>query len=260
MRKVTIKKQYYGDNFIEYVNYNKPYYTGYCRAPKQTTYLDGSPIEKTATEKLIQFKTIEEALEYCEMIQETQRIITMRRTKKKITEIIMANISLKSYFLTFTFDKDITNIYEANRYWTKFMMRLKYNYGVEFAYICIPERQPKSKRIHYHVILFNGFNMKQEDLKKIWGGGFIKIKKIRDITQPKRLANYFMNYMTKDEQNEEITGKKYFTSRKIKRKKSVYVDDYESIEEFFKELDTANDDSKKEWYTLSSHKTLIKLI
>lgn len=257
MKKYVIKKDYYGENYVEVTTYNQPVYVGYHKPPEQTTYLDGSP--KPNEGKMLKFDTIEQALEYMQINELTKKYKSLKRAKKKITEIIMANISSSSYFHTYTFDKNITDVYQANKVWSQFIRRLKNVYNVNFAYICIPERQPISKRIHYHVIIFNGFNMKQSELRKIWNNGFIKIKKIRDISNPKKLANYFVNYMTKEEQNDEITGKKYFTSTNIKRKTSVFVEDYETIEQFFEDIDGATEDSKREWYTKYGHKTLIKL-
>lgn len=258
IEKYSIKKNYYGDNYIEYVRYKQPVYVGYYKPPKPTTYLDGTPMEEEQ-QGLHQFQTIEQALEYIEELRKEKLKRSLRRTKKKIADIILSNLTDKSYFHTYTFGKDVIDIKQANEYWNKFMKRLKYNYQTEFVYIAIPERQPISKRIHYHCIIFNGFNMNKQTLSDIWGGGFVKIKKIRDISQPLKLVNYFMNYLTKEEQNIDITGKKYFTSRNIKNKKSVYVRDYDNINEFFKDLDTANDESIKERDTRSTHKTLIKL-
>jgi hypothetical protein len=100
----------------------------------------------------------------------------------------------------------------ANKFFNKFIMRMKYRYG-DFTYLSIIEFQQRGA-VHYH-FLCNLPYIKTSEVEKIWGHGFIKINKIKNVTN---LGAYVCKYLQKDIEDERLFNKKkYFCSENIKR-------------------------------------------
>jgi len=125
-----------------------------------------------------------------------------------------------------------------------FVKRLKYHYKSDLKYLVVWEHQPISKRVHYHVIVFNGHYVKSTWLNEIWGNGFIKLKRINN-PDASRIANYFMKYLSKE--TLAMRGKTYFTSKNLNLPYKERLCQTEDIEAFFKEKDnpTANEIVKR---------------
>lgn len=138
-------------------------------------------------------------------------------------------IAYNPKFLTLTFGENISNVEEANLLHTKFIKKFNYKIfqkkKIELKYVSVIEFQ-KRGAIHYHMVLFNIPYILSESVFKVWGHGYIKIKK---VDEQKNVARYLTKYMSKNNMDERLNGKKrYFCSRgllkpvEIKREFDVF--------------------------------------
>lgn len=127
-------------------------------------------------------------------------------------------------FLTLTFKNKYyaKDIKTTNRLFKNFNMRLnrylKKHFNLSLKYICAWEIQPHSKRIHYHLVLFDFPYIKNKDLQNIWGNGFIRINQIKEINQNKK-GLYISKYISKTIENDifnQYKVKKFFKSNNLK--------------------------------------------
>lgn len=149
------------------------------------------------------------------------------RSRKRLRRLLNANTHMylkksgkpfKPIFITFTFRENMTDITQANYAYKKFMQcfnyflfqekksRLKYVVAIEFQ---------KRGAIHYHAIYFNLPYRKpmKTDIAELWSHGFVKVKGIKHI---KDVGNYIMKYITKEQFDKRLVGKKcYFRSRNL---------------------------------------------
>lgn len=160
---------------------------------------------------------------------EDNRDRSRSRAKKRIKRLVYANFGnwidpwgrpYISKFLTLTFRDKAFDIKEANKRFTLFIKRLNYAiFKTKFSiiqYIAIIEIQPESKKIHYHVVLFNlPFIDRYYDLfADVWRNGYIFIEKIKES---RRVAHYITKYITKED-DERLRGEKsFFCSRGLKK-------------------------------------------
>lgn len=155
---------------------------------------------------------------------------TLSKARQTVRRLINANVyrwGEKPKFLTLTFNKHITDIEQANYEFKKFRMRLEYETGLKLKYVAVIEFQ-KSGRIHYHVIFFNLPYIKSDDLAGIWRNGFIKINAIGHVDN---IGAYVTKYMTKDNADERLRGKKsYFASRGLYKPIEKYTDEKETAD------------------------------
>lgn len=151
---------------------------------------------------------------------------SMLRAKFKLLRLINANAwrwfkrngsIYPPIFLTLTFKEEIRIIKEANAVYSLFVKRLNYYLTGEkkafLAYTVVIEFQDLSRDgvVHYHVIFFNLPWIKKDTLAKIWGQGFIKIKK---ITTADNAGAYVSKYMAKHFEDNRLDGqKRYFSTR-----------------------------------------------
>lgn len=139
---------------------------------------------------------------------------SLRRSRTAIRLMVNTNYDCNK-FLTLTHNKEILTLKESNPLFMKFIQRLKYRFSkIKLKYIAVPEFQPKSKRVHYHLLINLPF-VNPKEIEKIWGHGFVKIKKIYEI---KNMGLYMSKYLTKDCVDERYASKnKYFCSTNCKR-------------------------------------------
>ena len=117
-------------------------------------------------------------------------------------------------FITFTFAPkkaepkgiDIQNLDHTNIQWKKFRQRLEYHFKQKIYYLTVHERH-KSGNIHYHTIFFNIPKIRNKDLAKIWGNGFIKNKRVKDL---QHALNYILKYICKDIDDSRVKGKRAY--------------------------------------------------
>ena len=115
--------------------------------------------------------------------------------------------------------ENILEVKIANKHFNKFIMRMNYRYG-DFKYIAIIEFQHRGA-VHYH-FLCNLPYIKAKEVEKIWGHGFIKINRIKKVTN---LGAYVCKYLQKDMTEERLFNKKkFFCSKDIERPIEVFDD------------------------------------
>lgn len=127
---------------------------------------------------------------------------SINRTKTEIRRLVNSNLQLNK-FLTLTFADNITDLKIANRIFNKFVMRMMYKYP-NFQYLAVPEFQ-KRGAVHYH-LLCNLSYIKNIELQKAWGQGFVKINRIDNVNN---VGAYISKYLGK-EMDERVFGKKKF--------------------------------------------------
>lgn len=146
-----------------------------------------------------------------ENIQKQKVEFSIRRTKKEIRRKINANSQLIK-FLTLTFKKNEMDIGKSNRAFNLFTQRMKDRFP-EFQYLAVIEFQ-KRGAVHYHLLCNLRYREKKE-VEKIWGQGFIDIKRVKHISN---LGRYFCKYLQKDMFDKRMFGKKkFFCSQNLKK-------------------------------------------
>lgn len=155
---------------------------------------------------------------------------TLARARRSVRRLINANVDAwgeKSKFLTLTFAENVQDVKQANYEFKKFRQRLEYDLKIKLKYVGVIEFQ-KRGAIHYHVIFFNLPYIQSNDLERIWGNGFIKINAIDHVDN---IGAYVTKYMTKDNNDDRLIGKKsYFTSRGLKEPIERYLNEKEIAE------------------------------
>lgn len=151
--------------------------------------------------------------------KEINREKVLNRARRDLRRIVNSNVEQNSKFLTLTFAENIQDIEWANRQFSKFIMRLNYYLDYKVAYSGVIEFQERGA-IHYHVILYNTpQKLNMRDLEGIWGHGYIKLNKIKNVDN---VGAYICKYMTKCDDEKKLRGKKlYFNSRNLKKSDEI---------------------------------------
>ena len=174
--------------------------------------------------------------------KEQREASSVYRSRKHLKRLLNSNTGMhlkksgKPYmpiFITFTFGENITEIDQANYAFTKFIQRFTYFIFGEkrnrLRYVVAIEFQERGA-VHYHAVFFNlpfRKDMKPA-VEKLWGEGHTKVKAIYKISD---LGNYIMKYITKEQFDSRLVGKKcYFSSRNLF--KSVEIKDPAKIRAF----------------------------
>ncbi len=153
---------------------------------------------------------------------------SIRRTRREIRRIINSNLQLMK-FLTLT--SKITDVSISNHEFNLFTQRMKDCYP-EFQYFAVLEFQkdvdhygvvkPNGGAVHYH-LLCNLRYIWCEKIQKIWGNGFIKIRRVRHVDN---LGRYLSKYLRKDMFNKRMfRKKKFFCSQDLKRPIEIVNDE-----------------------------------
>jgi hypothetical protein len=162
---------------------------------------------------------------------------TQRRRKNELRRLITQNFEATgSKFVTLTFDNardfDIKDVKACNRYFKKFIQRLKRRYS-EMRYVSVIEFQDKNDRgaVHYHMIC-NLPYIRKSELAEIWGAGYVKINRIDNVDN---VGVYVTAYMTADMDDKRLMGlKAYNASRGLQRPieaKSWQEEDWNQLRE-----------------------------
>lgn len=144
---------------------------------------------------------------------------TNKRRRDKIRRLACANFNNKhDKFLTLTFAENKTDIEECNILFKNFIKRLKYTYELKnLKYLAVIEFQERGA-VHYHVLL-NIPYIPHTELQELWGNGFVFINA---ITHVDNLGAYILKYITKDNNDTRLMGKKaYLTSRNLKKEETI---------------------------------------
>lgn len=138
------------------------------------------------------------------------------RARNQLRRLALANFGNKSKFLTLTFKEHINDLEESNKLFKAFIRKLKKE-QVDLKYIAVIEFT-KIGRIHYHV-LCNLKYIKAKRIEELWGQGFIKINRINHVDN---IGAYIIKYMTKEDADPRLQGKKmYQTSQKLDKPKEL---------------------------------------
>jgi hypothetical protein len=159
------------------------------------------------------------------------REVSLMRARRDLRRIVNANIGkwgddVTCKFVTLTFKDNVKDLDMANYEFRQFIKRLNYKvYGEKCSnlmYTVVIEFQ-KRGAVHYHVIFYNLPFTKAAVLEKVWGNGFIKINKIDDVDN---VGAYICKYLTKDNSDDRLRGRKsYFNSRGLKKPIEEFLDD-----------------------------------
>jgi hypothetical protein len=167
-----------------------------------------------------------------------------KRTEYKIINMIYAladlNFDCDDKFITLVPDVKILDIIEADKYFKKFIQRMKQRKG-NFKYLAViqfQDKSPDNHRVHFHM-MWDLQYIPQEDLLQIWGAGkgSVFINKIYDVDN---VGAYMLGYMGKSIGDTRLYGHKaYLCSKGLKRPESSYLTDDKFIE-FSKKYDLEN--------------------
>jgi len=169
-------------------------------------------------------------------IKREKRKDSMSRTRTQLRRNINSNSDLTK-FVTLTFEENILEVKIANRHFNKFIMRLEYKYP-DLKYISVIEFQKERGKkngddgaVHYH-FLCNLPYIKNKLLREIWGLGFVKINKIKNVNN---VGAYVCGYMQEEMTDPRLFNKKkYFYSKNIEKSTTIF--DSEIIEKVFSEF------------------------
>lgn len=156
----------------------------------------------------------------------TRSRIAIQRTKRRLKRLISANVGQHRYtdkFVTLTFKGDPPTREKVCYKFKKFKERMYRRYG-KFEYLAVIEIGAENGRLHIHMITFGLNYIKRDELEKIWGNGFIDIKKIHEIND---VENYILKYIEKTLEGDYIgKGQRfYFPSQGLKKPIESYHED-----------------------------------
>jgi len=188
---------------------------------------------------------------------------SLRSSKKNINQLLYSNAyqynDFKPIFISYTFGKEITDLSQAQKHFTKYIKRFTYaifkTKNSKLKYLGVPEIQKKREQKygvgvwHFHIVYFNLPYIENiyDKIHKIWSHGYTRVKTINDT---QHISLYLGKYLTKANFDPRLFGKKkYFTSRglmrplkirdpniinlimdNIENKKKIYENDFKSIE------------------------------
>lgn len=157
------------------------------------------------------------------------RLNNINRRKKAIRRLILCNPTLRK-FITLTFKEDIKSLPIAHKKFMYFCRKLSRRFP-NFKYLAVPEFQPNSGRVHYH-LLSNIPYIKLDLLNKLWSYGYTDIKFIK-FNDTLHIAHYIAKYITKDNSGAFYNKKRFFYSKNLST--SLICDDPILIE-YYKDL------------------------
>lgn len=134
------------------------------------------------------------------------------RARNELRRLALTNFSNRSKFITLTFKENMQDIGAANKLFKEFTRELRKRQP-DLKYIAVIEFQ-KRGAIHYH-LLCNLNYISAKVLENTWGNGFVKINRIDHVDN---IGAYVIKYMTKEDADPRLVGKKmYQTSRNLER-------------------------------------------
>lgn len=161
--------------------------------------------------------------------QELIRDDNVRRTRIKIRRLVNCNHDLDR-FMTLTFNTPLLDLNKANPLFRNFVKRLSRLYP-QFKYLCVPEFQPNSGRVHYH-LLCNLPYIEKSELESLWSHGFVFIRKVDSVDN---MGAYVCKYLGKANFDKRYFRKnKFFYSYNLLR--SVIIDKLLSVTNILENL------------------------
>lgn len=195
------RKMYISGNVVEIYDYEKPFLKGLaCKSVGRSNAPFTDETTKNENRKKV-------AARACALVRRT----------------VNANPQLNK-FLTITFAENVTDLDFAHYEFDKFVKRLKTRFG-EFRYISVIEFQ-KRGAIHFH-LLCNLPYVDVNELRTVWRNGFIKLNRIDNVDN---VGAYVTKYMTKDNLDERLIGRKCYSMSKGLNKPQEYTDEEDIVE------------------------------
>lgn len=171
------------------------------------------------------------------------------RARKMVRRLINSNVEryydeegrkIMPKFLTLTFADNITDLEYANAEFMKFTKRFNYHVTGQkkavLKYVAVVEFQ-KRGAVHYHVIYFNLPYTPNDEIREIWGHGFVKINAIEHVTN---VGAYVCKYMGKTFEDEKARHdkhrKRYFASRGLYKPVERAITDEKELSELVARL------------------------
>jgi len=166
------------------------------------------------------------------LMVEENRGVTLGRARKTVVRAINSNPCLNK-FLTLTFEENVTDLNYTNDEFKKWVDRVNYHvYKTKkrvMKYIAVIEFQ-KRGAVHYHVLCDMPY-VDVGELAEIWSHGFIRLNRIKGNKKAygsdecDNVGAYVCKYMTKDNTDKRLVGRKSFLmSRNLDKPIEVYVD------------------------------------
>jgi len=158
-----------------------------------------------------------------------KRMDNVRKASMDFRRLVSSNLDDKIFPLlaTATYKENQTDLKKAYYDHKLFVQTLKYTYGKDFKYICVPEFQ-KRGAVHFHSLFWGlpseillperqrGYRQNfSPTLSKIWGHGFVFLK---ETDGNDKLSSYLAKYMAKAFTDPRLKHQKaYASSRNVKR-------------------------------------------
>ena len=152
-----------------------------------------------------------------------------QRARQTVRRYANANPQLNK-FLTLTPAENMSDLDIARYEFDKFVKRVKTRYPT-FQYIVVVEFQ-KRGAVHFH-LLCNLPYVKVNKFAKIWKNGFIRLNRIDNVDN---VGAYITKYMSKDNIDERLVGRKCYSMSKGLNEPKEYTDE-EDIEQIMQGLE-----------------------
>lgn len=149
----------------------------------------------------------------------SDNIDSLRKTMKRLGRLIEHNFSGEpnELWITLTYAENVTDSKTVYRDYKAFMKKLRRYYG-RVEYISVLEPQ-KRGAWHIHALFksesYDKFYIPSEHLGKLWGNGFVKVKKLKNSDN---VAAYVTAYLT----DLEVEGDDK-SSKKIEKGARLYL-------------------------------------
>jgi len=151
-----------------------------------------------------------------------QRQNNSKRAMVAFRRLVASNLQRPELpsLLTLTYAENLTDLSIGYKDYRSFVQALRYKYGKDFRYICVPEFQ-KRGAVHFHA-LFWGLpsevflqERKSRTIAMMWGHGYIFMK---ETDGHEKLSTYLAKYMSKAFIDPKLKNQKsYVASRNVKR-------------------------------------------
>ena len=161
---------------------------------------------------------------------EKNKLDTLYKKWNSIKRLANSNKSGKDVIGSFTFEDVITEEDAARKIFDNFLNRLKYRNNNMLKYIWAMERHKYNfdddlPGIHFHSLFFEWPDIKETELRDIWGHGTIYLS---DTSKIINLGVHFANYVTKVIEN-QISGRSWAGSQNLRKPEKVLNEEYSYI-------------------------------
>jgi hypothetical protein len=145
-----------------------------------------------------------------------------RRASLDFRRLIACNLggSAQPVLVTLTYRDNFSDLKGAYRHLSSFNQSLRYQFGKDFKYVCVPEFQVRGA-VHFHALFWglpSEVLLQERSTRRIakqWGKGFVFMK---ETDGDEKLSHYLAKYMAKAFTNPKLKNQKcYVASKNMKR-------------------------------------------